>query len=387
MEYFLFEVTTGRRIVPLDVEADSWSDPLNAVPTIEATVPLDVMEAELLELRTTGAPIRSALGVERDGFVLAGPITSVEYDRDGGTATLSARGIERVLDDRNVLPPLAYTIPVSQWVLPDPENPAGTIPNPALATTLAGLDHGSIMRALVAQAMSVPGGALPIDLQAPRGGFRQQTYKGVDFKSVASAISDLRTQEGGADATFVARIVDGAQVRWTLETGTEDAPRLASPIAQRVDVSTGQEGVSGLKIELDGSSVASVVWATGGRTDAVPLTSRQSSTALTDAGYPLTEADAGAYNSVSVQSTLDAHARSRLALGRGATEVWSFDLLIDEAPAFGDYRPGDFFDVTIEGDALLADGTRRMRVLERSYSSSSPEWVSLKLAEGRSVDG
>src|SRR5690606_6335938 len=119
------------------------------------------------------------------------------------------------------------------------------------------------------------------------------------------------------------------------------------------NVSVPDSPVSGLSVVEDGSALAGLSWAQGGRQSEKLLIAREEDRTLVDAGFPLMETLDTTHSTVSVQSTLDGHAADNLA-GR-VQETWSFaakafPLDADGNPAgphLGQYRVGDYAELVM----------------------------------------
>lgn len=382
--WFLFDTRTGSQVVPVEVVSGRWDVQVGGPGSLECTVPVGVVETSGYDLANAATAAKASLGFEHDGFVVeAGPIWSVRYDREAGLVKLVARGVESLFDHRHVLPVVAQTLAYSSWFVPDPDREGGTLPAPAVRSVFAGYDLGTIAKRLVQQAQSWVGGSLPITYESDRSGSHGRVFEGPEFKNLADAIEDLRGVENGPEVRFTPRL-EGTQVSWLMETGTESAPLLSSPQVQSWDLSAPDAPVRDVSYEADASGLASWSWATAGRSSGTPLISRQSSSRLLDAGFPLLERIDTSHGDVEAQSTLDAYAQTNLALGQAPSEVWSFESKLDADPKFGTFREGDFADVSVDDDPFLGSRRDRMRILGLSGSEGS-EWVRVSCAPGRRI--
>lgn len=386
--YFVGDVTTGRRIVNLPVLSGTWEDDIDVAEQVSATVDLNDPVIQALNLRNSATVLKTFLAavdtgaMGQDGKLLgAGPIWSTSYDRAAQTLQLTAAGIQSIFDHRFVLPATARLAPVTSWTIPDPTDPSGvgTIPNPALATTYTNLSLGSIAVSLVTQALSWPYGTLPIVLPSIVAGTSTRTYQGADFKTVGSALTDLINVIGGPEIDFTPRFTsDGLGVEWVMTTGTDADPLLYSkngsggPQITNWNVTAKESPVKSLTIDLDGSGIATLSWAVGGRQSDVALIARSEDDDLVASGYPFTEIMDSTHSDVVVQATLDKYAQGNLIAATSAEETWTFTVKahpLDEdgiiaGPQLDNYDVGDFINLHIDaydpatdkGDLYMPEG-------------------------------
>jgi len=295
----------------------------------------------------------------------AGPIWARDYSVDGRELTVNAKGVWSYYDHRHVLPLLAATTDVTEFTVPDPANDGGTMPNPDLRTQYTNWELGTIAKKLVEQAHAWTGGELPIVFEADRVGIHERIYEGPEFKNLGEVLRQLQNVEGGPDVRFRPRFTgDRLGIEWVLETGTEAQPLLTGSAVHSWDVSAPQSSVSDLTIREDASALASLGWATGGRVSDETLVARSYDETLIDNGYPLFEDLDSTHSTVSVQSTLDAHAANVVGYGSAPVEVWSFTVEANAQPLLGSYLEGDYcvLDVapwdsaTGNGDPYLFEG-------------------------------
>lgn len=371
--FILGNLRTGRRILDLPVLTSSWNDRLLAPESITVTTDLNDPDAQSLDLRNTSTPAMTFLAVvEGDRILAGGPIWTRNYDADKRTLTLGASGLGSYFNYRHILPLLAATMPVDEWTvtIPDPDNPTETITvaNPLLSTTHTNLHLGTIAKKLVQQAELWTGGDLPIAYQGDAAGIHGRTYDGISFKPVLEALDDLANVIDGPEYRFSPRFTpDKLGVEWLFETGD---PLIVSPSVASWNVSVPDSPVSGLSVAEDGSVLAGLSWAQGGRQSDTLLIAREEDTTLTDVGFPLMETLDTTHSSVSVQETLDGHAADNLA--NRVQETWSFTAKTfptdadgnPAGPQLGQYRVGDYAELVMApfdaetgmGDPFLHEG-------------------------------
>lgn len=390
--YLIGDLRTGRRILNLPVMTGSWDDRLDTAETITVKADLQDPDVRNLGLRNAATPAKSFLAVvEGDVIVAAGPIWTVNYDRDAATLELGASGLASYYDHRLILPLLAATIGVDQWTIPDPSDSTKTIPNPALSTTYTGIWLGTIAKRLVQQAHTWTGGSLPVifqDDETDGDADHDRTYLGADFKPVGEAIADLSNVEGGPETNFQGRFTaDKLGVEWVMQVGTVAQPLLFSPQHVQWNLTVPDSPVSGLTISGDASKMGSWSWLTGGRQSDDVLVARAYDSTLVDAGFPVMDVLDTSHTSVSVQSTLDGYAAAGALLGKKVTETWEFTVEAyptDEegnpaGPQLTGWNVGDFCDLTVAayvpptddapaiGDPFLIEGGKfPLRIVGRS---------------------
>jgi hypothetical protein len=379
--YIIGDVRTGRRIQDLNVLTGPWDDPLNSAETVTATIDLNDPDMRALNLRASATPAKSFLVVVEKNKVMGGPIWTRKYDWSKRQLTLGAKGFASIFDHRLIIPLLARTIDVDEWLVPDPSDKTKTMANPDLATTESGLSYGTIAKRLVQQCLTWTGGNLPVVFQDDATGTHSDTVEGVDFKVLGDKLRDITALENGPDINFLGRFTDDKLgIEWLMQTGSDDQPQVSSPSITRWNVTAPLSPVSDLVTSEDATAMASIAWGSAGRSADTVLVSRQIDDTLTDAGYPLMETLDTSHTSVEYQSTLDKWTSENLITGQQAQETWTFDVEaypVDEAgkpagPQFGSYSKGDYCELDIQkwdpetkiGDPYYAEGgTKKMRII------------------------
>jgi hypothetical protein len=383
--YLLGDLVTGGRIVNLPVLKGSQSDDLDTAESISVTVKMNNDVVRTLDLSNAATVAKTYLAAVDTGafgqygkVLGAGPVWNTSYDRSAGTLEITAKGMYSIFDHRFVLPPIAATVPVDQWTVPDPADTTGvgTIPNPVVASTWSNMSLGSIAVSAVAQSMSWPGGALPIilpDIEHDTDPEHTRTVQGADFKTVGSFLDDLINVIGGPEINFMPRFTaDNLAMEWVMQVGTNEEPLLYSQTVMAWNVTAKDSPVKSLTIDVDGSGMGSISWATGGRQSDTVLVSRVTSSTLTDAGYPLMEVVDSTHSDVVKQSTLDGYAAGNLTAATRPSETWQFSVKahpVDKngnaaGPQIDDYDVGDFIKLHIDpyndendrGDLYLPGG-------------------------------
>lgn len=383
--YIIGDLRTGRRILDLPVLKGPWDDKLDTAETIRVTVDLQDPDVQALGLRNTATPAKAFLGaVEGDTIKACGPIWTKHYNRDDATMELGAKGLMSIFDHRLILPLLAATLDVSQWTIPDPADNTKTIPNPLLTTQYSGIWWGTMAKRLVQQCLAWTGGNIPIVFQADEidgVSDHTKTYLGADFKPVGEALRQLSELEGGPEINFQPRFTsDMLGVEWVMQTGTVAQPLIFGQSVPQWNLTVDESPMSEFTIDEDGTGMAALAWATGGRQADDVLVSRAYDSTLTDRGFPLMELVDSSHSTVVLQSTLDKYANLNLREARGTEETWTFTVEaypVDKdgnpaGPQINSYNVGDFCDITIApydpgagvGDPYIVEGgTFRRRIV------------------------
>lgn len=350
---FLADLRTGRQILDLNPLSGRWERFLKRPESIEVT--LDMRDPDTIAIRpkVAAAVGRAVLVISSDDTVLAaGPIWWHDYDRSAATLTITANGLGSYYDHRYIVPPVARTIPVTQFTIPDNTAAGKTKPNPAVGTYINGVELGTIAKKLVQQAHAWTGGSVPVVFEADRPAtsddYHERNFEGAEFKNLGTVLGQLSDVENGPDIRFMPRLTaDRLGVEWVLQTGTEANPLLAGASVHAWDVSVSKSPVSDFEIKVDGSNLAGLAWANAGRSADEVVVARAADSWLQDHGWALFESLDSSHSSVSVQATLDAYAKENVALGRGPIEEWSFTVEANTSPMLGEYWEGDWCVVSL----------------------------------------
>ena len=301
----------------------------------------------------------------RDGTVRALVDGGLLWNDDADASwSLSGSGFLSLLNKRLLIP----NVPADQIAAA-----------PDLAYT--GLDTGSIMRAIVAQALSMPNGDLPVTLQASRSGTRQQTYHGYDLGFVGARLTELAGQSPNTEFTLDPRYTDDTHQYATFDllTGTETQPQLTSTVAHRLNGSApGQQVLKSVKASRSATDMGTDAYA-GGGDQGVSRTIRGASDAtLTGSGWA--RMDVVDENDATVPATVQAYAdglraRTRFPL-RGIT------CTVDAAWWWANGHKGDSVHLTTTGATSPALGPIDLtsRVLSVRWDINSTD-VELTLAD------
>lgn len=359
---FIVETVTGHVIDEVEPWY-SYDEALNAAETIKFSVPIEDPLEWGRDWLNLASPWKHSLVVEEHGHLMGGPIIPHSYE-PGGLLEFTARGMRHMLSQRRVLPQLAYAL--GTLVLPD-----GT-PDPRCDTLLEGYDLGTIGRMLVAQAMTAPGGTLPIQLQPVRHGTRRREYAGVELKTVDEALEQLSDVIGGPDFDFRPRWDGADQIVWDMVSGTEEQPRLASSTEHVWEVSADWSPLSDVSVETDPTLMGSASWATAGRGDDSVIVGYAWDPYLIDNGFPLMDLVDTSHTSVTDQDTIQGYADGNLARARELPQFWDFQAQAGESPRLPEYRVGDYCVLNVDSGGYLQAGRVRRRILTRSGAAGDP---------------
>lgn len=362
------DLRTGKITAVVPVTGATWQQVVNAAGTISATVNTAAVEVAGLDLYHTAAPPRAFLCIQYDQTIIAGgPIWTAHANWSAGTLTLGAAGMWSMFDARMLIPVLAepLTLGAAQ---------AATTTYP----TSANKSLGDIAAALVAQALAHVGGNLPIVAPAAQGltPGATRTYNGYDVASVGQRLAELTAVIGGPEVRFQPRYksTDPTSVEWVMLVGSPAQPQFVQGgLDWTFDASVPKSMVSDIDVDISAKVMATRAWEVGGGTGVGVLLSQADSTALTSAGYPLTEFVDRTHNGVLVQADLDAYAAQLLTDHNRPAVALKIKVRNDGAPAdgasasgprLGQYVAGDYCQLVVPSGWYLPAGARRARILQ-----------------------
>jgi hypothetical protein len=359
---------------------------LNAPGTVEVTVDLNDDAVASLNLKNNAAPRQAFLAWEENDVVLeAGPISGHSFNVDTGQLTITASGLWSYFDDRVALPTAALSKP---FFVNDPNTFDTMIPNPALDTVFTNTSYANMYKGLIQQSMQWPSGSLPIVFQPDDTGSSSLTVNGVDVQYVGDVLRDINQLTNGPDIEFTpSRSSDRRSIQWTLRTGTTAKPDLGSVNTFNWDMSVDASRAESLKVDVDGSMRASRVWAIGGKSNDTAIIVSASDPTLTNTGFPILERVLADRNDLSSTALLQSYANEQVRLGKSTTETWSFKVQANKSPKLGEYRVGDYAQLTIGADnPYISQGIYLRRILSMSTDQNAL-WVSITTGEVYSTNG
>lgn len=370
--HVLFNLRDGLIVDDFEPVSASWSVGINEAEDIKVTIDLNDPREVGRNWRNIVDASKSGIAVEQNGRWYGGQILPKDWDEDDQSLTVTAKGILSWLGVMFVGPPAAETAVII--------NPTTKLANAALNTTYSGVDLGTIIKKLVQQACSWSGAGIPIMYQADRAGTATRTYEFLDFKTVASAITDISEVIGGPEFRFELRQTDETHLGWLLVTGTEAAPLLQSSTVHTWDSAALIPSATGVSESSDPSEMADISFATGGRTDDTAMVARAVSTKLRDAGFLLRMKLDSTHSDVKIQATLNGYAAEGLRTGSKEIKFRKFSAKADLAPFLNEYYPGDLCTVNVEGSGYLPAGAPVRRIAKISGDESG-EFIEITLGE------
>jgi len=216
--------------------------------------------------------------------------------------------------------------------------------------------------------VSSTGGNVPVILPTEVvASTNERWVKGSDLAYVGQKLSDLTGVQGGPDIMFTPRLQSDRQgVEWVMRIGVPTEPRLFSPQRSKFYIGNQRSSVSRLRVQGDGTSLASQAFGSGGRTADQSLISVSADPSLTNAGYPLLESVDSSHSDVSDPVTLQSYSDEELLQGKRPSKVWSFTHDLSQRPFLSSFNAGDFANVRVLDDSYLEAKTHSMRILARS---------------------
>jgi hypothetical protein len=314
---------TGSNVVP--ISNATWSLDYNQPGALELTLG-KTKELARWNAREKLRPWKHCAALIDDGEVVAaGPIVRRKWT---GGLTVNCGGGWDLFQKRLVL---NYAL-ASAWrdgeVVLDEENPA-----PEWLLSFAGLSLGGIGAGLVREALKW--GPLLVDMPgAPEVGVHVKTYQGWDLATTAERLSDLTGLLNAPMIRFVPYIREDGHLRFRYESG-------AVGYYRRMAETMPGHGVVLTDVDEDGTSMATDMFALGGRSEDIVLAARSTSGALTDAGWPVMQVADKSHTSVSDLLTLKGYTNQGVV--DGATVPESTRLRVR---ASAGVRPGDVIDLS-----------------------------------------
>jgi len=373
MRVIAAEMVGGRRIIDVPFSDGSFEDTLNGIGSLAITVPLYDFDARALDLRTSGAPARTFLGLLiNDRFQQLGPIWNHQYSKNKRQLKITAANTWSYWNYRALLDLNSDTVPLLR--------PDGSA-NPATNFDVVGTDLGTIGKRAVQAMNNRPGQALPMVYEADRAGTNERHLLGADLKYGGSFLKDLTNVENGPDIRFDGRWNAGRDgVEVVMRSGTAAEPRLFQPTVHKWDLTVAESVIRNLEVEVDGQGMADTAWTTGGRTNDIVLMDRQYNPNLKKQGYPRLDMVDTSHSSVVIPSTLSGYGRETLRKGSVPTSFISFEVRSDAMPYIGEYQVGDYCTIKIKDDPYLPDGKYMRRIVQISGNLKG-KWIKITTGE------
>lgn len=363
---FLTGEITLRKILPISCSIELT---LNGAESVKADLKLPLIDPRTgvgIDIPNQIVPQRDFLGWVENGIALAaGPVQGDPFAFPR-SSTVNAAGAWEYFTHRLILPP-------------------GTVKPSEVTSAWSGLSLRTMPKRIVQQACSWPHAGLPIDYEPDVSGTAQREYPGGDRMWVADALKNLTEVENGPDITFRPKIMpDQRHVRWDLLTGDPDLTQAGADHYWDLSAPGRFGQVTGL--DRDGRDLATHAWGVGAtdETTSVVLEAAASSTALTDAGFPMLEM-VEQRNSVKLAATLQAYVDEDVVRYSAFTETFTLQVRRDKPPLLGTYWPGDWARIRLGRNPRIPQGTYRVRIIRIRFDATGD--VTLECAPERVVGG
>lgn len=366
MRALLHETISGEPVTELEISDVKWSTGICRADEVSVTVP-GYTGRSLYQWMVPRKFMVTVL--EDDGRVRASGMLGIPEgttDDDGlDHVVFPGRGVESYFDRR-------FVLPYPYWPLVD----AKGYPIASRDTRIEGVEYGTMMKHLYAQALTHQGAILPVVWEDDRRGTRQKEWAAVDGKPVQEAVEDISNLLGGVEWDWVPVLDDSERLTLALVTGTDAEMEVTSAFWHTWQAGGEVPDVRGLSVKVSPEFMTSTAIFTGGKEDDRVLVARATSLDLVVAGLPLTEIWDSSHSSVSQQATLDGWAGKQVEEGQAPVQYWSFEVRADRAHGL---RHGDWCTVEIADHWLVPDGSYARRVVEVSGSADS-EWLGVTVA-------
>jgi hypothetical protein len=352
-----YDTVTGLVLYELELAAEpEWSSRINDVGGWKIQVPLDG-GPKTVRVREWCVPWRFSVaivrgrGVPTDTVCQAGPVIPYAPEADKAQHTVSGKGFWQLLNRR--------LLHARTW------NPAAAPITDVSADLLINDSLPNIAINIVYHATSMvyrPGSALPLDYATlgPTGA-NTSTYHGYEMAYAGQRLQELTQVDGGPDVLFqpYLTVIGGRRyIRHRMLVGN---PWLTQPgVPLLFDY---RSSLDRLTIAGDGSDQAGTAFVKGTGNEAGQLYGYATTTALTDAGWPMLDMVDSNHTSASEQPTLDGWARADVALYSSQPEQWQATVLADKNPRLGSYLPGHFADYNVKNHHWLRNGKYSYRIL------------------------
>ncbi|WP_043321630.1 hypothetical protein [Mycetocola saprophilus] len=338
----------GSNVAP--VSNVSWSLDYNAPDSMELTLD-KTRELARWNAREKIRPWKHCAALIDGGEVIAaGPVLRRKWT---GGLTVTCGGGWDLFQKRLVL---NYAL-AAAWrdgeVVLDEDNPA-----PQWLLTFAGMSLGGIGAALVREALKW--GPLLVDTPGtPEVGINVRTYQGWDLATTAERLTDLTGVLNAPMIRFAPYLRADGNLRFRYESGAVGNYR-------RMAETMPGHGVVLTDVDEDGSSMATDMFALGGRNEDIVLASRSTSRALPDAGWPVMQVADKSHTSVSDLATLKGYTNQGVVDGSTVPESTKLRVRASEG-----IRPGDVIDLTASN---TFHGTREVQLHVAQVTGGLGEW-------------
>lgn len=316
--YLAYDLGAGTLREELPMVAPTFGGALSGVGSFQGAVSLDVETqtspgvylSRAADLWAACQPGRTVICVESDGVLVpdAWIIWTRRYDSTARTAQLGGLSLLSYFDKRRISSNLTFT----------------------------GTDQLSIARQLVTWAQGLPGGNIGVQVGAELDGvLRDRTYWGYERKKIGEALRQLAAVDNGFDFAFEVAYNAGVATRY-FRCGTR-----GRTVEATGHVFEHGRNLVAYDVTEDSAIQANRVYAEGAGDGPTMLVSTADRTDAIAAGWPLLE-DVAAIKDITVQATLDGHARAIVDARAFPVDVTSCTVRADGDPPLGAWVVGDY---------------------------------------------
>ena len=367
MAVIAFDLVTGRRVTGVSASGWSWTRELSKAGTFEAKV-TDTTGAVVQRLWENTHPWRTVLvdadWVDHsDGRRLDVHASGIVHSRtfDATTCTLTCDGFGAIFSKLLVISAALRDVTVADQII---DHEAKDVVVPAEWMVHVSGSTGDMIRQLVELALQWQ--SFPIILPAQQGGSQYRDYFGTDLALISDRIDDIAGLQGGAEWSWVPKIIDGMLFH-RLDIGS---PELV-PQRHRIDATLDGVPVTEVTLDESGVDMATDVWASGGKQDDKILIARNRDTALVSQGWPRLMMAETSHQSVSEVGTLSGWAATDVRKGASPSQVFSFKVRRD----FRDITPGDWIDLKWQSWFMPEARWWQLKVLQ--VSGDEGDWLTI----------
>lgn len=345
----------GSNVVP--VSGASWESALNEPGSMTLAIPRSRLFAAWNARRKLRPWYATAALIDGNEVIHAGPVLARKWTPKGGLS-VTVGGAWDYFSKRLVLNHDLHDAWVDGEVVLDEENPSPQWVLKYRNLSLGGIGAGIVREALSWGELAVDMPTLPLE-----AGFNDRTYNGWDFATTATRLEELTKVINGPNIRFDPYLRSDGHLRfkYVSDYGGGTYHRLSTGM-------TGH-GVTVDDVDEDGKSLATEVYALGGRSEDIVLAARAASTRLTAAGWPVMQDVLKSHSSVSRLETLQGHVEQRVMDGSIVPE--STQLQVRRSHGV---KPGDIIDLTTQ-NSYHGNVEQILNVVE--VSGGLGEWVTV----------
>lgn len=324
--YLFCDLRTNAILAELPLKNVSASRVLNGAGTFSASLSLNSI-SDLDPIGST-QPSRTAVYIDRDGVLIwGGIIWNRDYSSTGEEMTLGGSEFWSYFKGRRIIDTLTFTT----------------------------ADQLTIAQDLIDYAQAKAGGNIGIVVGSEVSGVtRDRIYYRYDLKPLAEAVEQLSAVQNGFDFVIDVGYSSGVPTK----TLVLNYPRRGSLVSTTGLLFDYPGNVINFRWPEDGSRQALTSYAIGSGEGDAMIISSASRPDLIDAGYPLLE-ESKSYKDVTIQATLDAHARADVEAVAYPITVPPITIKANQDPVLGSYTVGD--NIRIKVSASSDD----LRICER----------------------